>query len=247
LAYSILLIIGAGWAVAKPKDPIVLSPRSFVYGRGYGEWSALWWQWLYSIPVADDLKNPPTHPLFVQGVVDCAYKQSGRVWFIGGMFVSDVDSQTKVARASRICTIPNNVSLFFPILNVENDATGQESLSIAQLRQGAKIEMNRAINLWLRLDDRLITDLRRYRVTSPVFRFSMPQNNLYQYSGYDKPPGIYGPAVGDGIYVMLAPLSEGQHKIAFHGEFPGFTLEITYNITSVPGIPQQQEPSRQIP
>jgi hypothetical protein len=42
-------------------------------------------------------------------------------------------------------------------------------------------------------------------------------------------------AVVDGVYVMLAPLSKGQHTIHFHGEAPlsptaTFILDVTYQL-----------------
>src|SRR6185436_3308563 len=48
--------------------------------------------------------------------------------------------------------------------------------------------------------------------------------------------GTYGPMMGDGYYVMLRPLSKGQHTIHFSGTFGppiGFTLDIVYDITVV--------------
>lgn len=41
-------------------------------------------------------------------------------------------------------------------------------------------------------------------------------------------PGWYGPAVSDGYYLMLAPLSAGQHTIHFAvADF----LDVTYHVT----------------
>ncbi|HWZ68898.1 MAG TPA: hypothetical protein VNW89_13800, partial [Stellaceae bacterium] len=51
----------------------------------------------------------------------------------------------------------------------------------------------------------------------------------------DLPEGIYSPAVDDGYYVLLAPLSRGNHTIHFqaesHSSFGDFTQNITYNLT----------------
>src|SRR5262245_11884284 len=38
-------------------NPGVLPPQSNPYGASYGEWSAKWWQWAFSMPHTD-------HPLF---------------------------------------------------------------------------------------------------------------------------------------------------------------------------------------
>ena len=42
------------------------------------------------------------------------------------------------------------------------------------------------------------------------------------------PADIYGPAAADGYYLMLAPLSRGEHEIHFSAA--GF-LDVTYTIT----------------
>jgi hypothetical protein len=72
-----------------------------------------------------------------------------------------------------------------------------------------------------------------FRVQSTAFVFTLPDDNLFTavgegpYSG-----GSYFPGVDDGVYVMLAPLRAGAHKVHFHGAFPqyNFTLDITYNL-----------------
>ena len=46
--------------------------------------------------------------------------------------------------------------------------------------------------------------------------------------------GTYAPIVGDGIYIMLAPLAAGEHTVHFHGRLPdfgNFTLDILYHLT----------------
>ena len=54
------------------------------------------------------------------------------------------------------------------------------------------------------------------------------------------PPRSVSPAVGDGYYVMLKPLSVGTHTIRFSGRTVissynySFELDIHYEITVVP-------------
>src|SRR5262249_44334310 len=47
------------------------------------------------------------------------------------------------------------------------------------------------------------------------------------------PAGVYYPAVDSGYYVLLAPLSAGQHTIHWSGSLTFFSLslDVTYNIT----------------
>ena len=73
-----------------------------------------------------------------------------------------------------------------------------------------------------------------YRVQSPLYTYGpLPANNVVQALGYTAPAGSTSLSVADGVYVMLAPLSAGQHTLHFHGEAPAFhfVLDITYHIT----------------
>jgi hypothetical protein len=76
-------------------------------------------------------------------------------------------------------------------------------------------------------------------VASPVFSYTLPADNVYAAldGGIPVPARTVTPAVGDGVYVMLKPLSPGLHTIHFSGDFgPGnFGLDVTYHITVVPG------------
>ncbi len=62
---------------AKNDNPQVLPPNSHAFGKTYGEWSAAWWQWLYSMPTNQ-------HPLY--DTAECSEGQSGKVWFLGGTY-----------------------------------------------------------------------------------------------------------------------------------------------------------------
>ena len=48
-------------------------------GKTYGEWSAGWWQWMFSIKAAEN-------PQDAQGEMDCSVHQSGPVWYLAGLF-----------------------------------------------------------------------------------------------------------------------------------------------------------------
>jgi hypothetical protein len=107
--------------------------------------------------------------------------------------------------------------------------------------------MDSATNLGVTLNGNAVANVASYRVQSPVFGIILPQNNILQSFGFPvppwfkkpvpgkyPPPGEYAPLVDDGYYIMLVPLSPGQHVLNFHGGVPGFTLNVTYKITVVP-------------
>ena len=118
LAAAVLCL--ASSALAKPiKDPLpgnegnagVLPPGGSPYGATYGEWGARWWQWAFSLPLADSPLDDPTGAHIAAG-------QSGPVWFLAGTFCPDLVS-CSVAVATRTATIPPGKALFLPLLNNE--------------------------------------------------------------------------------------------------------------------------------
>ena len=93
---------------------------------------------------------------------------------------------------------------------------------------------NHIVNFSFEVDGVPVNDLASYRVVSPQFSFTAPTPWIFGDTG-----GA-GRAVGDGYYIMVAPLSAGQHTIHFSGTFDfgsggSFSLDMTYNITVQPG------------
>ena len=78
--------------------------------------------------------------------------------------------------------------------------------------------------------------LKSFRVQSPLFNLTMPENNVLGVA-----PGTY-PTVGDGNYQILKPLSPGKHEISSGRADiePGeqainiFANEVTYNLNILP-------------
>jgi hypothetical protein len=224
-----LMVVSVPPVWAKNSNPGVIPLNAKAHGSSYGEWSAKWWQWALSLPVDHN-------PFFDEtGCANGAQGQSGPVWFLTGVV-------NETGTAVRDCTVPAGKTLFFPVLNVEADnffPPNLVPLDIAGLRNFAASIMDLASNLSVELDGNPIQNVASYRVQSPVFGVLLPDNNVEQYFGFIAPPGEYAPMVGDGYYIMLAPLSAGSHILHFHGEVPAysFTLDITYNITVAPGQP----------
>jgi hypothetical protein len=86
------------------------------------------------------------------------------------------------------------------------------------------------------IDGREVQNLRDYRHDSPLFTFGpLPDNNFLQYFGVPAPAGTTSNSVDAGYYLMLAPLSVGDHTLHFSASFSsGFALDITYYITISP-------------
>ncbi len=203
--------------VSEARQPHIVSPRAHFRGKTYAQWSAKWFQWSLGIPASG-------HPLADETGANAGAGQSGRVWFLGGVFNA---SGTVV----RNITIQPGTALFFPIINadcsdLESDPWHGETES--EMRTCAQSHMNKTSGILLEVDGKAVTDLSRYRVTSGIFDFTVPSDNVLGVAG-----PADGQAVSDGYYIMLAPLSKGEHTLHFGGTFDefGYTLDITYHIT----------------
>ncbi len=229
-------------AGSRNPNPRVLPPHSNAYGNTYGEWSAKWWQWAFSLPVG-------AHPLF--NTADCSAGQSGKVFFLGGTFVTTEDpSGIVVGAAERNCTVPTGKALFFPIINSECSTLEGNGATDAELRECAEFFQDHALDLEATIDGVPIQDLERYRVQSPLFTYGpLPADNVLQsFEVSGAVQGATSPAVADGVYLLLSPLSVGQHTILFSGrqffstaegdpfDFE-FKLDIIYHLTVTPGKP----------
>ena len=186
------------------------------YGRTWGEWTATWWQWAFSMPIS-------SHPLFDSA--DCSAGQSGPVWFLGGAFTGTA--------ATRTCTVPAGTALLFPLLNAEcSDIEPPPFFGAdeAEMRACARAFMEPASDLFCSIDGVAVENVNSYRVDSPLYAFSAPDDNLFGIPG-----PVSGLSVSDGYWIFLAPLSAGQHTIRFGGMLPGFPIDVTYELTVRPG------------
>ena len=139
---------------AANKNPGVIPPNATPYGMTYGEWSAKWWQWAYSLPVDQN-------PWFDEegSCANGAHGQFGPVWFLTGIINSSDN-------AERNCTVPAGKALFFPIVNVE-DATLESGLTGEALREFPTYVVGLVTDLEAEIDGVPLEDLYEYRAVSP--------------------------------------------------------------------------------
>jgi hypothetical protein len=178
--------------------PIAVFPaNSKPYGLTYGQWTAKWWQWGYSIP-----KN--VNPAYDDTGKNCAQKQNGPVWFLAGTYGHPVN---------RKCDIPAGKAILFPILNSECSFAEFPNLKTpSELLTCARAIQDQVISLKASIDGIPISRLQEYRIQSPPFNFTLPQNNIL-----GLPANVSTQATADGNWVFLKPLSSGSHKITFRG------------------------------
>ena len=206
--FTALLFFVVG-GVAFAGEPAVVSPNDLYAGMTYGDWSAVWWQYVIQTPNAgttlfsDDSSGP----------YDCSQGQtptSAPVFFLvgGGM---------QYKAATRTCTVPKGKAIFFPIINSECSTLEPAPFYGANefaLRTCVSTYTNAVNSLRVTVDGVPLGNLRLARAQSPVYTFtSVDSAGILGVQGT-------GSSVSDGYWVLLAPLSPGKHTIHFEAAAP---------------------------
>jgi hypothetical protein len=207
-------------AVAAEK-PHVFPPQAHAFGASLGEWQARWFKWFIEIPA-------PSNPLFDETGALCGVNQSGPVWFTAPV--------ARSGTTTRACTIPTGKGLF--VLGVGNECSNVEpppffGATDAELRtcaaEGFEVAWGDAV-VSITVDGVEVPDLDAYRTQTPLFTYTLPEDNLY-----GVPPGTTATAVSDGNAVIVKPLPPGEHRVVIHIEasFTGI-VDLIYDLTVVP-------------
>ena len=181
---------------------------------GYANLTADWWTWATGLF--------PETPILDEDGSLCAQGQHGKIWFLAGNFGG---------ATTRTCTVPSGKALFFPILNTlwwaPEDADTAAALRVLA---NSQIEVPDVV-LSVTVDGVPIEDPFGYRAQSP------PEGGVYTVvaGSWADTVGISPAvrlAVADGYWVMLAPLSQGEHTVVIAASVGGgFSLEVTYQLT----------------
>ena len=203
-----------------------LPAGSVVAGLTLEEWTVEWWKWFTVVPCSIHPIIRDTNGVFAQ------VGQSGPVFFLGGSY--SYGGTTNYV--TRTVTITADKYLFFPVLNFAYDNVGRDvPLSPQELRDEVVIAASSVIEVRAWVDGVDISTHGVLRLLSPVFSYALPdQDNLYQCFGIEIPGGVYEPTAADGYWVMLAPLSAGEHLVRFRGisgDPDNFGLDLTYLLT----------------
>jgi hypothetical protein len=196
--------------------------------------TAEWWQWALSIPTAVNPLQDTTGQNCMVGQRGVGQKDA--VWFLAGTFSG--------VPAIRMCSIPGNAALFFPIVNSVNinapNICGQGGpVSVLALRAMSKAMIDGANIISVKVDAIEVKE-QLQRIKSQVFEVALPLDNLFNApcgGPGTVPAGIYSPAVDDGYYLLLQPLAPGTHTIQF--QVSGSVVQnVNYTVTVVPVVLQ---------
>jgi hypothetical protein len=218
---------GARASNANP-NPGVLPPNSTAFGKSYGAWSAAWWQYVGSQPASSS-------PLVNTTGAGCGVGQSGPVFFLVGTNGGGAATRDQ-------CTVPPGKALFFPLVNSFDVHVPGDGLDTPQLVwDDLHITNGFSISaLHASIDGVPVSNLdpanTPYRACAgpvagcaPPFSLTFPADNFFGI-----PAGTYAPAVADGVYLLVVPLTPGAHTINFGGTNFGFgnvnVEDITYHL-----------------
>lgn len=215
--------------------------HSVVGGNSMEDWAVTNWKMTFETPVHGSdgvsIRNPAfdeTGDQAAQGNLDGAFMLFGTI--TGG----------NVVRSN--VSIPAGKPIFVPIAGIEfsNYDTPNADFSLpgtytqAELAQFAKLSALSIASrgeLHVNIDGRPVATLAAHREFAPIHYTLPDEDNVLQNFGLD----FTGPvdASVDGYYVMLKPLSPGEHTINMgstipHNDFPllsDFSADVTYHVT----------------
>ena len=194
-----------------------------------GQLTADWWKWVMAIP-------SEINPLLDKTGEDCGVNQQGPVWYLVG-----TPGETKIGNlttgdAERDCVIPEGKKILFPIINVQclelNDQIFGPQLE-EKLRQCAEDIINEVDILEASIDGKNITNFEKFRVQSPLFTITIPEDNAFGYTNFTNIPQK---TISDGYWVEVKGLDPGEHTIEFTGGATAFDFvtHVLYHITIEP-------------
>lgn len=197
----------------------VIPPNAKPHGKSYSDWSIGFWQWLWAAPT-------PENPGLDETGDFVANNQQEHVWYLAASYWGDFE---------RTATIPPGTMLFINVMSWFGSPAIGDPEDEEELRALLAWYMENSSNVLLEVDGVAVEDIWDYRtITDELFGFWVPEENIpNDVFEIPLPEGYYYPAAGDGIFVMLAPLSAGEHTIHIHGEFPENTgySDVIYHLT----------------
>jgi hypothetical protein len=178
---------------ADSHNPGLYATDSYPFEVPYSEWLTKWWQWSMSIPSKE-------HPRDNFSPEACSAYQEGPVWFLPDQLAED---------KARTCYIPEGHAILVPLAVGECDtgSHGDYPDDDDSLIRCAS-EGNDGAIFRVTLDGITLIDLDQYRTSADFFEITRSSTD----NVYEGPIGTYR-AFAEGYYIMLEPLTAGQHDL----------------------------------
>jgi hypothetical protein len=215
---SVFAVIGLlAMAAAADASSKIVEPGQKFSGKSYNELAGEWTNWLTAEPIA-------TNPAFDPDGRFCDLNQQGSVWFLASTFGGVVD---------RTCEVPAGKAIFLSLGGVflsfapEFPAAGDPCAQMATDAERVRCDVNNdvpvapAISFEVTVDGEAIEDLFAYRVQSQPGGFTLQAPNPSFLTDLGFAPGDRSPAIADGYFLFLKPLSPGVHTLNLRMVNPG--------------------------
>jgi hypothetical protein len=220
VACASLATAPTGVAHSQTLNPGIIDPTNSYAGKTYSEWEASFWEYYAGLPTTNNpFERPTGYPIAPLGT-----GQSGPVWFLGGNFYPGSPYPFTYTD-----TVPGGIALFTAVALDEwgNDRC-VAPITEGQMRANAAAKEDTVTSMAITIDGiavNYIDDVMTtpYRVRSIYFNYTTPAVHSVLFDALGRScyyPNAGGPpfeidgAVVDGVFLMIAPLSAGQHTIA---------------------------------
>jgi hypothetical protein len=209
-----LMVAAAASADANSK---VVGPGQAFSGKSYNELASEWTNWLTAEPIA-------TNPAFDPDGRFCDRNQQGNVWFLASTFGGVVDRTCAVPAGKAIFLSLGGVFVSFaPEFPAADDPCSQMATTLEKVRCDVNNDVPVApgLSFAVTLDGEAVQDLFAYRAQSQPGGFTLRVPNPSFLTDLGLASGDRSPAVADGYFLFLKPLSPGQHTLSLRMIVPG--------------------------
>ena len=196
-------------AAADPAPPAaavkLIDVDEIVYDRSQVEWAEAYLQWVAAFARGSSPVSDTTGAL-------CAARQEGDVWFLA--------TSDGTGPVERRCSVPAGKTLFVPLATTLERSGNKEPVCEAMARIAAG-NLTHVSQLTMTIDGVAVDNMESHRI---------PTRDCFALGARQTPRLIARTAVADGYYVMLQPLSPGQHTIVVGARFDNTPLSTTYDL-----------------
>lgn len=210
---SVVAVIGLIVAVAASADASnrIVQPGQVFSGKSYNELASEWTNWLVKEPFA-------TNPALDPDGRFCDRNQHGNVWFLASTFGGVADRTCEIPAGKAIFLSLGGVFVSFaPEFPAANDPCSQMATAVEKVRCDVNNDVPVApgISFEVALDGEPIGDLFAFRAQSQPGGFTLRVPNPSFLTDLGLASGNRFPAVADGYFLFLKPLSPGEHTLSF--------------------------------
>jgi hypothetical protein len=202
-------------------------------GLSYGQWASIWDNWLMSEDPDNTIRKDI---LFLRGNLD--YKPVAP----NDDFPRFSDPSTAFIKTGENTEmIFENTAVLIPVLTAQYSIgdiyDGKRLTKEHELRNAVNRDSDESSRIWATITHktkklRIVDDLNTYRVESPLFQLSIPDNSKLRLGTQDAvKPGIYDTVVG-GFFLIILSLPKGSYRLEFGGNGRGnYSTNSIYDIT----------------